>query len=163
MFTLTGLESLNDDWWHGTRLASVKNSFTSCSVKEEHCGIFPLTHVWRLREDLLPESVFTQTGVIIENSTSDSSTANTHLEPVPTGAIHQAHHPQSTPGECFYVKVIKTMIAHLDEEMDLPEVGEILQVNSTPDKLYYSGQSLDGTRVGLFPRNFVKIEDNYEP
>ncbi|KAH9392865.1 hypothetical protein TYRP_005955 [Tyrophagus putrescentiae] len=69
---IIGFEAANDDWWKGTRLASIKNSITSLSVREENCGIFPLTHVWRLREDLLPDSVFTANGVIISSS-NDSS------------------------------------------------------------------------------------------
>ncbi len=151
----TGFEAANDDWWKGARLASIKNSITSLSVKKENCGIFPLTHVWRLREDLLPDSVFTANGVIISSSNDSSEIEPALGVPVPEAI------PEAT--EHFYVKVKKTMTPHLREEMELPEIGEILLVTAIPDKLYYFGQSLDGARVGMFPKHFVQVEDNYEP
>lgn len=117
-----------------------------------------MTHVWRLREDLLPESVFTQSGVNIE--TNDSNEAS-QIEPAALGeAVHDTQLQEAT--EHFYVKVKHTMTAHLRQEMELPEIGEILLVTSIPDKLYYYGQSLDGSRVGMFPKHFVQIEENYE-
>lgn len=140
-------------------MASIKNSITSLSVKEENCGIFPLTHVWQLREDLLPESTFTQNGVNIESKDSTEASQN---EPASLGvAVSDTHLHEAT--EHFYVKVKHTMTAHLRQEMELPEIGEILLVTSIPDKLYYYGQSLDGNRVGMFPKHFVQIEENYEP
>ncbi|KAH9392866.1 hypothetical protein TYRP_005956 [Tyrophagus putrescentiae] len=48
------------------------------------------------------------------------------------------------------------MTPHLREEMELPEIGEILLVTAIPDKLYYFGQSLDGARVGMFPKHFLR-------
>lgn len=119
--------------------------------------MFPLTHVWRLREDLLPESAFSQHGIIIEGLTDNESTAQGEQ----VAPIKDDTHLPAT--EHFYVRVTKTMEAHTSDEMNLPENGEILLVNSIPDKLYYSGQSLDGRRVGIFPKSFVKIEDNFEP
>lgn len=158
MLLLLGFQSLNDDWWYGTRLSSVVNHVTSWIVKNEHCGIFPLTHVWRLREDLLPENVFTDSGVVIQTD---------NIVPPPTIEKESADDSDEIDNQTneeilFYVKVVKTMKAHLEEEMDLPQIEEVLAITSIPDNLYYFGKSLDGTKQGLFPKNFVVKIDNYE-
>ncbi|XP_054160708.1 dynamin-binding protein-like [Oppia nitens] len=62
----------------------------------------------------------------------------------------------------MYAKVVIEMHSQLDNEIDLYK-DEIMVITDTYDKMYYSGHSLNGQREGIFPKNFVKILDNYQP
>ena len=149
---------MKKDLWYGARLGLIRNNISYVSVKDKDCGIFPLTHVWGLREDLLPEYVFSDTGIIIESPTSEIYKVPENVQPNTPLKLK----PTSYSDFLYYVKVIKTMKAQLSEEIDLSQIGEILGVTSDSDKLYYYGRSLDGTRIGMFPKNYVEILKNYD-
>lgn len=146
-----GFNQYDDQWWYGTRLSSVYKKYNNLYVDKSNCGIFPLNFVWKLREDLLSEIIFSETGIVIDGGQAETQSSVT--EPL-TVTI-----PSSTPTESvkFHVKVTQTMDAQLDTEIDLKQIGEILAVIRVPDKMFYYGKSLDGQRRGIFPKKFVEI------
>ncbi|CAG2163781.1 unnamed protein product, partial [Oppiella nova] len=61
-----------------------------------------------------------------------------------------------------YAKVMIEMRAQLEDEMDLHK-DEVLIITEIVDKMYFRGQSTDGTRVGIIPKRFVHILDHIPP
>lgn len=61
-----------------------------------------------------------------------------------------------------YCKVMVEMRSQLDNEIDLFK-DEVLKITENYDKMYFKGESVDGQRKGIFPKNFVQILDNYQP
>lgn len=167
LFLGTGFKAVNDDWWHGARLTSVRRNNQHLTVDSSQCGIFPLTYVWQLRDDLIPEYVFNGTGVLAVSF--QTKPAGDHRSPpatrtttIPKVEITAPTATNSESSYLFYVKVAKTMSAQLPSEIDLPREGEILAVASVPDKMYYHGHSFERNIDGIFPKNFVKVIDQKE-
>src|SRR6218665_1991295 len=75
--TTQGLYLTNESWWYGTRLKSVIWKNNCFLVKPENCGIFPITHVWMLRTDLLPDTVLSSR---ISIESEDYSSLNSERE-----------------------------------------------------------------------------------
>ncbi|CAG2171684.1 unnamed protein product, partial [Oppiella nova] len=65
-------------------------------------------------------------------------------------------------GDKTYAKVMIEMRAQLEDEMDLHK-DEVLIITEIVDKMYFRGQSADGTRVGIIPKRFVHILDHIPP
>ena len=169
-FFITGFHPIDNDWWNGTRLSSVQRLDNHLIVDDANCGIFPLTFVWKLRNDLLPDFIFDPRGIRVKNFTSkhsiDDNIDNTveKQKIVPNESLQPEQNNNNVVNTTknkylFYVKVIKTMEAQLDQEIDLPELDEILGVIKENDKLYYEGESLSRKIRGIFPKNFVVKTD----
>lgn len=113
-----------------------------------------------MREDLLPDYVFNSSGIKFLNPAKQLPNNDVLIKNDNNSSKDNTEEP-STSSYLFYVKVTTTMNAQLDEEIDLPELGEILGVISIQDKLYYQGESLSRKVKGIFPKNFVtKLDDH---
>lgn len=156
---------IDDQWWYGTRLTSVKKKQNSFFVEKSNCGMFPLNYVWKLKEELLPEFVFVEDGIQILNDDvpQESFSPVVAIQPVEVVGSDSSQTHVMNEDVKFYVKVIQTMDAQLENEIDLPLIGEILAVIQVPDRMFYYGMSLDNKRKGIFPKKFVIIDNDFNP
>ncbi|KAF7493012.1 Dynamin-binding protein [Sarcoptes scabiei] len=178
---IVGFYPINNDWWYGTRLNSVKiYRLDRLVVDDDDCGIFPLTFVWQLRNDLLPAILLDSQSIQLKSLvdcddeiSKDKLESDSKENQLPASSvidakpvmeiIDQNDKAKHDPQYLFYVKVNKVMEAQLEEEINLPEIGEILGVEQVQDKLYYFGRSLQRNVEGIFPQSFVtKIANNEE-
>nr|XP_027204112.1 rho guanine nucleotide exchange factor 38-like isoform X3 [Dermatophagoides pteronyssinus] len=167
---IIGFHPINNDWWNGTRLNSVQRFNDNLFVNDTDCGIFPLTFVWKLRNDLLPDSIFDPRGIPVKVASKYPIIDNTvcvEKQEIQSNKTLPEQNKQTSSNTkkneyLFYVKVVKTMEAKLDQEIDLPLIGEVLGIIEENDKLYYEGESLSRKIRGIFPKNFVVKIDNPE-
>lgn len=155
---LIGLREVNNDWWYGCRFDSVYVQENRVLVDSKNCGIFPLSYVWKAREELLPDYIFSASGTEIiyprMQSTSETSTDQGQTTHLPAS---QNPSNMNDKKYLFHVKVVTKLDKQFEEEMSLPTLGEVLGVLDDSDRHFYRGEALDRTRHGLFPKKFVEV------
>lgn len=154
---LIGLREVNNDWWYGCRFDNVYLKDNRVLVDSKNCGIFPLSYVWKTREELLPDYVFSPLGTEIIYPRLESSQSIENIDQVATNFPSSENVNNVNDKFLFYVKVITKMSKQFEEEMDLPKLNEVLGVVDDTDKHFYKGEALDGSRKGVFPKKFVEV------